>query len=189
MTMKIKNEAVRVITLGRMLTMKPGEVHEISETTYQQLRRDPIIRALIVDGDLKTEPRDLFNLNEDPSLLAPVAMPPRRIGGLNDVRFSVKQAEATRKLDDADFHEDLNTVSAIVSSTKEVDDEPAPVDPVDAFVGMVESAQLSFVASCEDVELLALIFQLSKTAKDLISARVIESVKLRGSTLTDPSKK
>lgn len=188
MTMKIKNEAVRVIQLGRMLTMKPGEVHEISETTYQQLRRDPIVRALIADGDLKTEPRDLFNLNEDPSLLSPVAMPPRRIGGLNDVRFSVKQAVASRKLNDDDFREDLNTVEAIVASTKVVDADVVPVDPVDAFVGMIESAQLSFVASCEDVELLALIFQRSKTAKDLIPAKVIEAVKVRGSSLTEPKK-
>lgn len=190
MTMKIKNEAARVISLGRMLMMKPGEVHEISETTYQQLRRDPIVRALIADGDLKTEPRDLFNLNEDPALLSPVAMPPRRIGGLTDVRFSVKQVSASRKLNDDDFQEDLNTVEAIVASTKVVDEDVVtPIDPVDAFVGMVESAQLSFIASCEDVELLALIFQRSKTSKDLIPAKVIEAVKVRGSSLTDPAAK
>lgn len=194
--MKIKNVSARVIGFGRILSLMPGSEHELSETTFQQLRRDPLIRHLILDGAVKTLPKDLFDLTEDAHELQvtdPVPMPSRRSGGIMAAR--TRAVELSRKVaakrnndafDDDDFDDEItpSTVAAVaakaIATTTVV--TPDPVDPVDAFCAKLVPEQLAFVAATENVELLALLYKRSKTDKTL-SEEVVNAIKARGESL------
>ena len=195
--MRLKNSSARVIGFGRILTTMPGSEHELSETTFQQLRRDPLIRHLIVDGAIKTIPKDLFDLTEDPHELQetdPVPMPSRRGGGILAARQGAAQLarkvaakRAADAFDDDDFDDDgaPSTVAAVaakaIASTVVVPVEN--VDPVDDFCAKLDDDKLAWIETTENVELLALIYKRSQVDKS-ISEKVIAAIKARGDFLT-----
>lgn len=195
--MRIKNVSARVIGFGRILTTMPGDEYELSETTFQQLRRDPLIRHLIVDGAIKTSPKDLFDLTEDPHELQetdPVPMPSRRNGGIMAARQRAAQLSrkvaakrATDVFEDDDFEDEgtPSTVAAIAAQAiaTTVVTPAENVDPVDDFCAKLDEDKLSWISTTENVELLALIYKRSQVDKS-ISAKIVEAIKARGDFLT-----
>lgn len=192
--MKIKNKAPRIISFGRILVLQPDDkAVEINDTQFEQLRRDPTIRALIDSDTIAVSPADLFDLDEDPHSLPPVAMPPRRAGGFTDSKNAAQATQNARKRSRAAEREDfsgeadMRTSATIAAAEKKAAAQVAVKQPVAPSTYTAENVDtlpedevLEFVHSSKDVTLLS---EMWKTVKN---PTIKAALGKRGAELTQP---
>jgi hypothetical protein len=174
----IINNAPRAITFGALRAthaskgrLIPGDKIKLTADQLEDLRRDPIVRALIKAGDI-TDTEDAIDVDEDPNDLdaldrAPVVRDRAGRAARIDTAFSPERARSVKPAPVADF-----------SEPESIDVAPSTIATATT-IGLSDSDAIALVNAQSDLETLKAWFTADERAsvRTAINARGAQILK------------